>query len=90
MPQKKLKTIPQNTAPISLTRLIVPAIALLAVIIILDAIYHYQSESLSLSDAGFYGWFSIISCVLILGAAHLLRIGVKRTEKYYRREAESK
>jgi len=90
MPQKKVKTITQNTSPISLTRFIVPAVALLVAIIITDAVYHYRSESLSLSDAGFYSWFSIISCVLILGAAHLLRISVKRTEKYYRREAESK
>lgn len=93
MPAKKKTTISsknvlQSTKEIQVKRALAPFALVAFILLILDVVYHQQFEIVIWRDVWFYAWFSILSCTLWVAAAYALRFFTKRTEKYYRREAE--
>ncbi len=89
MPAKKITAKRQKKTSLNFKAL-QPLLAIaLSLTIVADIIFHTTSDDFTTADVAFYAWFSAISCLLLVGSAHILHKFIKRHEKYYLREAAS-
>jgi hypothetical protein len=59
--------------------------AVCALLVVADFFYHKHVHLAVENWIGFYGWYGLVACVLLVLAAKVLRVLLKRDEDYYDR-----
>ncbi len=59
---------------------------LCALLLVAELMVHKHGELEFENWFGFHGWFGFVACVLLVLAAKLLRVLIKRPEDYYERD----
>ncbi len=69
--------------PKNVNKIVYTLYAVCALLVLLDLTYHKHGHYGFEEWIGFHGWYGFVSCVLLVLAAKVLRVILKREEDYY-------